>query len=527
MTSWEVLWVRRSDLGKTKLKPVLFTRVELTDVRCFQSQARDLGPLTVLVGPNNAGKSTILKSLATVQQGLLVDAGALVRAGAQRATVRIGLGDLELKGAPRGSDIEGWADRLLTCVVPVGTNVSMEISGTYRGEARESDLSLFKSSTPNNVILPFFAARRNHGFQQNVDESMSRQVTGNLSNLAQRLHQLHTQPRLWREYEQICDRLLGFHLVSIPVRQGELPGVVVDGHRPILADSLGDGVPTVAWLVAELIGAEGKLILIEEPEHDLHPTSLKELLDLMVGAMDRNQILVTTHSHVVLSTLGARGLVYWVDRQTVPEGAIPSSTVRRLETYEDRIRALAELGYTLGDMGLFEGWLILEEASAESVVRRLMEWFTPKLAQQVRTIAGGGVQRSGKMFDDYNRLFLFLHLEPRYKDRAWVVLDGDEVGSRTVERLKKEYAGWNPDCFRVWLKPQFEGYYPQRFDEQRSRISGLQGEQRQEAKKALAREVTDWMLNERDTAKAEFAESASEVVGFLRHLNEQIVGPAS
>ena len=46
---------------------------------------------------------------------------------------------------------------------------------------------------------------------------------------------------------------------------------------------------------------------------------------------------------------------------------------------------LAHLGHELYDYGLYDGWLILEEASAETIIKDyLINWFVPALAGRLR-----------------------------------------------------------------------------------------------------------------------------------------------
>jgi hypothetical protein len=71
-----------------------------------------------------------------------------------------------------------------------------------------------------------------------------------------------------------------------------------------------------------------------------------------------------------------------------------TSTIKDLGTDPAaRVAALSDLGYELYDFNLFDGWLILEESSAERIIRDyLIPWFVPRLTR-VRTIAAGGASK--------------------------------------------------------------------------------------------------------------------------------------
>ena len=68
---------------------------------------------------------------------------------------------------------------------------------------------------------------------------------------------------------------------------------------------MGDGVPNVVGLLADLALTKGKMFLIEEPENDLHPSALKALLELVEDGATHNQIVVSTHSNIVARHLGS------------------------------------------------------------------------------------------------------------------------------------------------------------------------------------------------------------------------------
>jgi hypothetical protein len=66
---------------------------------------------------------------------------------------------------------------------------------------------------------------------------------------------------------------------------------------------------------------------------------------------------------------------------TYQPNVIPTSTVREVPaTREARIGVLRRLGYELSDFDLWDGWLILEESSAEVIIRYLIPPVATNLA---------------------------------------------------------------------------------------------------------------------------------------------------
>lgn len=173
-----------------------------------------------------------------------------------------------------------------------------------------------------------------------------------------------------------------------------------------------------------------------------------------------------------------------------------------------------------------KGWLFLEESSAESIVKRyLIPWFAPRLAGQVKTVACNGTSKVEPKFEDFDRLFLFLHLEPMYRNRVWVIVDGDPSGQQVVEALRKRYVsgGWAEDTFSNFSKHNFEEYYPDRFDSDREEALGKRDAQaKRTAKRELLEKVLAWIDADPEQARVEFEESANEVIARLKEIESKI-----
>jgi predicted ATP-dependent endonuclease of OLD family len=306
-----------------------------------------------------------------------------------------------------------------------------------------------------------------------------------------------------------------------------MPGVFVGPDANIPLADMGAGVTQVVGLLADLALANGKIFVVEEPENDLHPAALRALLNLMTEAAQRNQFLVSTHSNLVLRQLGSlsESRIYQVDADQ--HGAWPPEThvTEVAPEPEARSKVLIQLGYELRDFEFFDGWLFLEEASAEGLIRDfLIPWFVPGLAGRVRTISTRGASRIEPTFEDFNRLVLFTHLESRYRNRAWVLIDGDEEGREIVSSLQDTYGEtWSQDHFRTFEESCFERYYPEQFQQQATvALEEADPRRRRELKKALLEEVREWIQEDPQRAKSAFAESAAEVVDVLVEVEAEL-----
>jgi len=80
-----------------------------------------------------------------------------------------------------------------------------------------------------------------------------------------------------------------------------------EGKFSIPATRLSDGTLRFLSLLAILLHPEpAPLVCIEEPELGLHPDVLPTVVELLVDASERTQLIVTTHSEIIIDALTSR-----------------------------------------------------------------------------------------------------------------------------------------------------------------------------------------------------------------------------
>lgn len=195
-------------------------------------------------------------------------------------------------------------------------------------------------------------------------------------------------------YKKACEEILGFVVTAIPSDSEQRPGAYMSNQERLYIDQIGEGVANIVFLLSNLAASENKIFLIEELENDLHPKALKALLDLIIESAKTNQFFISTHSNIVVRHLaaeeGSKLFNITIEENSNP----PKASINEVEpTVKARLSVLKELGYAFSDFELWDGWLILEESSAERIIRDyLIPWFAPKLSR-VRTLAVGGTSQ--------------------------------------------------------------------------------------------------------------------------------------
>ena len=123
----------------------------------------------------------------------------------------------------------------------------------------------------------------------------------NLPLVLSQLHGTHKR-KLLSALGKLFDGIVDVHC---PVTGGTVALFLEEeGDRLIPATRLSDGTLRYLSLLAILLHPEPPpLICIEEPELGLHPDLLPTLTDLMCEASERTQLIITTHSDVLVDAL--------------------------------------------------------------------------------------------------------------------------------------------------------------------------------------------------------------------------------
>jgi hypothetical protein len=500
-------------------QPVRVTTLQVTNYRSFVGmEPIDLGQVNVFIGPNNAGKSSLLRAVSAMQEGL-ANLPQDARIGASAASVEIGLGDVH--GVAHWGQA-GECDSGTLRINLGDSGINFTIAGP---QGNGFGVHPLPAVEPNHFVVPYLSKRKAITYSEDVREQYALQIRPQFDFLAAKLSRLGNPgfPDHAR-YAKTCEEILGFVVTAVPSPNGQRPGVYLPDRRTLAIEQMGEGVPNIVGLLADLALSDGKLFVVEEPENDLHPRALKALLDLMLESAGTNQFLVSTHSNIVARHLVATddSRLFYVDAK--PGSLPPVATVRSVEpTPQARLAVLRDLGYSFSDFDLWDGWIMLEESSAERIIRDyLIPWFAPRLAR-VRTLSAGGNSQVEPTFDDFHRLVRFTHLEEAYRDAAWVRVDGDEQGEAIVQRLRQRYASWAPDRFKTFSAAQFESYYPTEFAERTAEVLAFDDRRRRrEEKRQLLDEVRAWLDADLDRGKEALGSSAAEVIEDLHTIEEQL-----
>lgn len=491
------------------------SRAVLSNVRSFEKAELNLSKgINILVGANNSGKSTILHAVGTIQERKLLGRIDIRLRKQKNSMIQLILQDdignyFPKKGSAFKYDL---IDNLLTLDDVIGVNA---ISATE----------------PKNLIYPYLSKRKTSGYDEQINAEVVNAVHGNLRHLYAKVDRVSNPQFLpaYDLYTKACDDILGFRITTVHSSGGKKAAYVIRNMENIPLEVMGEGVANIVGLLVDLCVAENKLFLIEEPENDIHPKALKSLLSLIKEKSEMNQFIITTHSHILTKYLGSSLNSKVFEVKMCFNDGVPSSEIEEVASDIEARRSLLEgLGYELMDVDMWEGWLILEESSAEKIIKEyLIPWFVPNLQGKLRTFSARTISEVEVKFTDLNNLFVFLNMGLIYKNRVWVIIDGGDNENKIINKLKEMYthSGWKEDNFSQFKEHCFERYYPEVFKGRINEILQIvDSKQRFEKKKELREEVETWIKSDPNRAKQEFKISAREVVNRLEEIKKELSG---
>ncbi|MCD4678673.1 MAG: AAA family ATPase [Desulfobacula sp.] len=488
------------------------SEVHLSNVRGFGDTTIQFSKgLNVLVGPNNCGKTTILNSIFTLQMSSLIQKDLRIKN--TQGHVNIELSGKLLKPPSNNYKFKYFKYNLVDNSRMIGININA--GGTCNA---------IPSTEPQNFIYPYLSKRKVASYSQDVKTTATSSVTGNFQHLYAKIDNISNPEKpAYPEYTKACDDILGFRVSTTAANNGKEGAYIVDNFDHISLDQMGEGVPNLLGLIVSLCVAEKKLFLIEEPENDIHPKALKKLMELIVKKSSNNQFVITTHSNIVTKYLGAQGDSKIIGvSMNFGKDKIPNSHIEYIDTSEKRIEVLEDLGYELTDFDLWEAWLLLEESSAERIIRDyLIPYFVLELKTKLKTYSSQGFEKIPSKFEDFKNLFVFIHLQSNYKNKAWVIADSGDKEKAIIDDMKKIYSksGWQEKQFRQFSEHDFERYYPDEFQERATEILSIRNrKENRKQKKNLLNEVMTWCDEDPGRAKAAFEKSAGEVIDVLREI---------
>lgn len=187
---------------------------------------------------------------------------------------------------------------------------------------------------------------------QPADQS-STQLEPDGRNLGLILNEIEHSGDAWTRFTECLQRFLPrFQRLSTRIQAGSVQIYLHEEglKSPVPATRLSDGTIRFIALLAMLLRADtASVICIEEPELGLHPDALNFIAELLVEASTKAQIIVTTHSDILVSALTDRADSVLVCEHLGTGTVMSRVDSRKLKFWLDKY-ALGEI-WRIGELG--------------------------------------------------------------------------------------------------------------------------------------------------------------------------------
>ncbi len=436
--------------------------------------------ITVIIGPNNAGKSNVVdlllfikESMAAPPMSMLVNRQGFDRVVSRHQVQRSIEIDLVLTESDHGN---------------ITYSVACDRHGTLRDEVHMKDYELVGSRQGSNLMYksgsssiggytgnvsllptghlqlqplrdflgslvhidPFRAV----GLSNSIGPRDMVSATG--TDLAQVLHYHYNNDReRFDQYEEVTKRIVPeIDIIETPILGGPTATVSLrfkgDSEKYNLWQ-ISSGLKDVLVLLAAVhFSAPGSLVILEEPENHLHPASQKALATVIREASikDKKQFIITTHSGVILEQFGPENAV-WIDKGDTGAKAVPLIQAppylvgHRLGVERTQLLELLKRERQIV--------VLLEGREDYQVLEPLWKYFEIDSEVLPISVGGGGWQDlvdTAKSLRDAME-----HL--RFHSRVFILLDNDGQRDQKIAYLK--HSGFGEDS-HVWQEKEIECY---------------------------------------------------------------------
>lgn len=361
-----------------------------SNFKSIEESKIDLGRITVLVGPNNAGKSSVLQGLqfvVSLAQSLQLS-GATRRAGATAGTlstqqlVYTPLRDVHAlaRGGQLGQEGTGRVikvtlagdegDATFNVARGKNRNIAVKIEGDL-GQSLSVLENPFSVVSPGLAGIPAYEEFRSPGM---VRRAAAR---GDANSVFRNvLWALRRDETAWAAFHEALHDV--FPDVDIEVSFTEESDEFINATArregvTLPIDSCGTGILQAVQVLAYVGLYSPKVLILDEPDSHLHPDNqrkLARLLDKLTRERDF-QVVMSTHSRPFMDELhAANAKIVWISGGAAQEGDF------------DRVQALMDLGALDAADRLNHGRMpviVLTEDQKFAPLRKVLEssGFTP------------------------------------------------------------------------------------------------------------------------------------------------------
>ena len=386
--------------------------------------------LTILVGANNSGKTTILEALRSFN----CNKDNPPSFSERKRNTKCDNGKVHLKLV----DTENNVFEINT-VQDGGSSTLMEKEGAGDSWWTSPECYILQSRRFVDYEFGFYQMERADYIKQFTANSVNRSAS--IQNFNARLFAMQKKKK---EFDQVLQKVLGYDLKwTIELNENGNYYLKLGTNKYVHSpEGLGDGIWSIFTICDALYDSEpGSTIAIDEPELSLHPAYQKKVMKLFKEYSKDRQIIICTHSP------------YFIDMESLIHGAFLHRTRKNIEEdveiyslskdSKDRIDSFLRdlnhphvLGTEAKEIFFLNDRIILTEGQEDVVMyRKAAESLGVSLDGEFFGWGSGGATKIGVIARFLKDL--------GYK-KIFAIFDGDK--KKEAEKFKKEFPDYSCCC---------------------------------------------------------------------------------
>lgn len=308
------------------LRKLMIKEIRLTNFRCFEDHTLIFRPMSIIVGANNAGKSTIIEairilSLVVTRYGSLnfQEVPSWLKLPRVFRGVSPSLKGIEFNSLSIFHNL-GNSPAIISAVFESGMKVEVYIGPdaalhaiitTEKGKIITNKSSAQNHPLPSIAILPQIAPLSRE--EVILDPEYARRVISSSWASLYFRNQIHLYPKYFDEFKKLSESTwTGLRILKL-VKKSSNPhepiGLLIQDHDFVAEIAwTGHGLQMwlqTMWFLARSNGSD--TIILDEPDVYMHADLQRKLIRLLKGR--HSQVIVATHSVEIMAEVEARDVL--------------------------------------------------------------------------------------------------------------------------------------------------------------------------------------------------------------------------
>lgn len=444
----------------------MIKEIELKNYRCFINSKIVYKDLNILVGKNNAGKSSMIEALRMVAYAsqkatstVYKDAPLGLNISGREKGIRIDVEKLKI-------DLRGivylYEEKIATinacfddgCKIKIVANKEIAYAFLYGPDGKniKSKTTAEKDGFAKIGILPQIGLIKENE-KLLTEDTINNYRETYLSSRHFRNEMLLYKDKYWDNFKEIAEEnwesLKIIELKHNITESEYIRFLVQDEHFPGEIGIMGSGLQMWLQMIWFICRSDDKeTIILDEPDVYMHPDLQKKLLDLVKKRY--KQIIIATHSVEIISEVDPENIVMIDKHQRNMRYA---NSLEAVQSIIDNIGGVQNL--SLIRIGLTKKCLFLEGKDIK-ILQKLFEKLYPDKDSLIKTLPYIELHGFANLSEAFGASQLFYN-ETKGGIKSICILDRDFYPEDMLNR-KKEKATENHLCLHIWEKKEIENY---------------------------------------------------------------------